>query len=243
MIKLLVVGIISALAAVAVFPSKPIASSVPVVQNQALPISPVAPVVSASKSDIKSMVLGSNTVYLVGVVGKESANRVIREIKRLSLTNKNITLVIDSPGGSVFDGARIISTMEGSKVNIDTVCIDICASMGFIIHQYGNKRMMLDRAILMSHPAFGGINQGQINNMMSLLRMITRFVDKMDAHISVRAGLTLTEYKNLIAHELWLDAEDATSRKFNDEIVFIQNDLEVSVPDTFLGNRIRQFRR
>ena len=99
----------------------------------------------------------SRIVYLTGPINQASAQVVIQELKKLDLEGAaDINMLIDSPGGSVFDGAMIISTMEGLRSKVNTICTAMCASMAFIIHQHGSTRMMVDRALLMSHPAYGG---------------------------------------------------------------------------------------
>lgn len=165
-----------------------------------------------------------NILSLNGEVDEESAKKLIKEIKDKE-KNKELYLLINSPGGSVFHGSYILRAMQNSKAKINTVCMSLCASMAFVIHQQGEIRMAQDKAILMSHPASsGGSNPGQLENQHNFMVLIKSFIDKMEMSIAKRNNMTLEEYKALVAYELWLDAEDATKRKFNDKIVFINND-------------------
>jgi ATP-dependent protease ClpP protease subunit len=93
--------------------------------------------------------------------------------------------------------------------------------MAAIIHQYGAKRMMADRSILMFHDAAGGV-EGTLPQMMSRLAAINSFVTKMDSFIAARSGQKLDAFLTKIRSEVWLDAEDSTAQHYNDEIVSVQ---------------------
>ena len=145
-----------------------------------------------------------------------SVANAVEQLKKLeSESSEPIYLLLDSPGGSVFDGATLISQMEAS---IYTVCTRLCASMAAMTHSYGAKRLILDRAILMYHPASGGV-QGQVPNMVSLLKSITRYIDRMNANIVGRSNLNREEYERLVAYEIWIDSEDSVKKGLSDEIV------------------------
>jgi ATP-dependent Clp protease protease subunit len=159
-------------------------------------------------------------VFLVDEVNFSSMTAVIQQLNDRQKTSKEIFLLIDSPGGSVFDGNQIVTAMEASKVPVHTVCIGLCASMAAIIHQHGVKRLMFDRAVLMFHPAAGGL-QGTLEQMQSRLSMITRIVEKEDLYIAKRAGITFDDFKTKWLVELWIDGEDSVNQKFADGLVFI----------------------
>lgn len=169
-------------------------------------------------------------VRLYGVVGSNS-DSIAKEITRLSNQSQSpIYLLINSPGGSVLDGAMVVSAIEASKAPIYTVCEQLCASMAFIIHQYGTKRLMVDRAILMAHPASGGV-QGTLEEMNSQLQMILKYVYKMNDTIATRAELTPDQFKQLWVSQLWMDAEDSTAAKFNDSIVNLNINPSLNILD------------
>lgn len=155
------------------------------------------------------------TIY--GPIGDESYS-IAKQITNLGKTGKPIYVLINSPGGSVLDGALIASAIEASPVPVYTVCEQLCASMAFIIHQHGHTRMMVDRALLMGHPATGGL-QGTLEQMQSRLSTIQRYVNKFNAKIAKRAGLSLEQFQSMVVSEMWLDAEDSTDKSFNDKIV------------------------
>lgn len=172
----------------------------------------------------KITVPSEQVVRLFGVVDKFSTETLIKDITEKSKEGKDLYLLIDSPGGSVLDGARIVSTMEASKVKIHTVCIRMCASMAFIIHQYGTTRLAHDRAMLMGHPASAGL-EGTLEQMSSRLNALMTYVDKLDAPIAVRVGMSLESFKALTVSELWIDSEDSLKRHLLDKIVYIDTNL------------------
>lgn len=174
---------------------------------------------------VERITLSSSQVVLLGGVISDNAYEVANEIKVKSKDQTDLYLLIDSPGGSVLDGALILSAMEASPARVHTVCVSLCASMAFIIHQHGVTRMAQDRAILMAHPASGGL-QGTLEEMNSRLSTIMRYVDKMDARIASRVGMDLPAFKSLIVSEFWVDSEDALQRKFLDKIVDYQIKFE-----------------
>lgn len=179
-----------------------------------------------SKNVLKLSVDYKRVLYLDEEVTAQASQRIANSIKQLQDSSAApIYLLIDSPGGSVIDGAAVISEMEVSRAPVYTVCTRLCASMAAMIHSYGAKRYVTDRSILMYHPASGG-SQGQVPNMLSQLTTLTRYLNKMVANIVARSKVSKDEYEKLTAYELWVDAEDALQRGLADSIV------NLNVPDT-----------
>lgn len=178
--------------------------------------------VNDKKSILRLNVDKKRVVYFTDTFNRQSVARAVKELKRLDAesSSERITLAIESPGGSVIDGAELTSQMEASKAPVDTVCLKLCASMAAIAHSYGAKRYALDRAILMYHPATAGV-QGQVPNMLSLLTTLTRYIDKFNANIINRSKMNKDEFDRLVAYELWIDSEDALNKGLIDNIVSI----------------------
>lgn len=170
----------------------------------------------------------NEVVYIKGPIMGNAAS-IVEELKSKAKHANKLWLLIDSPGGSVVDGAAIVSAMEASTVKVNTVCLQLCASMAFIIHQYGTKRYAVDRSILMAHPASGGV-QGTIGQMHARLDVITRYVDKLDLLISKRVNLPFGDFRSLIVSEFWVDAEDALKAHYVDGLVDIRTDARAPVP-------------
>jgi len=167
----------------------------------------------------------ARVITIFQMIEESSIMPAVNKLKDLGDSDEPIYILLDSPGGSVLDGATLISQMEATRAPIYTVCVKLCASMAAVIHQYGTKRYMLDRAILMFHPASGGA-RGQVPNMISQLNTLTRYVAKSDAYIMNRAGIPKAEYKALIAYELWIDGEDAVAKHLADKLVALNYKYE-----------------
>lgn len=184
------------------------------------------------KTILKYSVDKNRVIYMNAVVDSVSSKTVTDAIKSMNAkSSEPIFLLLDSPGGSVIDGASVINEMEASKAPVYTVCTRLCASMAAMIHSYGSKRYALDRAILMYHPATAGA-QGQVANMLSLLNAINRYTDKMVANIVSRSKLNKADYEKLIAYELWIDSEDALAKGLTDGTVSLS---VPSVPEDSLN--------
>lgn len=158
-------------------------------------------------------------IPIIGEIGSQSMG-IAMEINKRSGQGKPTFLLLNSPGGSVLDGALIVSAVQASKAPVYTVCLQICASMAAIIHQYGKERYVVDRSILMFHDAAGGV-QGNMPQMITRLTFLNRYVNKMDLEIAKRVGISLETFHNMFSGEMWLDAEDSVNKNFAEKIVSI----------------------
>jgi ATP-dependent Clp protease protease subunit len=173
------------------------------------------------KYKVSQLDLNSRIVYIYGEINESSAPLVASSILKLSSSSEPMYIFIDSPGGSVISGAAIISAMEAAKGPVNTVCVQLCASMAAMIHQYGTNRLMLNRAFLMFHPASGGVD-GEVDKAFSRLGTMRRFIGKMEENVATRSSISYDDYKRKSGVELWLDAEDAFNSKFADKIIYIR---------------------
>jgi ATP-dependent Clp protease protease subunit len=191
--------------------------------------------------EVKVMELpGARTLNLAGVV---NSNAIILSYKIAELSKQSkdpIYLVIDSPGGSVLAGGILLSAMQASRAPIYTICHSLCASMAAMIHQYGAKRLTVDRSILMFHPASGGA-EGDIDRIQSMISMIQKYVGKMEADVAARLGLKPEAYKALSVNELWLDSDDQLKMNAADELVSISLKQDLFEDDNGdMSNRVAQ---
>ena len=112
--------------------------------------------------DIYSRLLGDRVVFLVGPVTDQSANLVVAQLLFLESENpdKDISLYIDSPGGSVYAGLSIYDTMQFIKPDVSTICLGMAASMGAFLLAAGakGKRFALPNSRIMIHQPSGGTN-------------------------------------------------------------------------------------
>lgn len=159
-------------------------------------------------------------VTLYADVSEESANAVIAKIHTLQneRTDKPIYLLLDSDGGSVGDGSKIIDAMQASTRPVYTVVIGRACSMAAIIHSYGVKRYMLPRATLMFHNA-STTYSGDIEHMNSFLSMIRVVMLSYEQNISARSGVSLDELKMKMSNEWWIISDEALAKHLTDDIV------------------------
>lgn len=112
--------------------------------------------------DIYSRLLRDRVVFLVGPVTDQSANLVVAQLLFLESENpdKDISLYIDSPGGSVYAGLSIYDTMQFIKPDVSTICLGMAASMGAFLLASGakGKRFALPNSRIMIHQPSGGTN-------------------------------------------------------------------------------------
>jgi ATP-dependent Clp protease protease subunit len=181
-----------------------------------------------------------NVVLLVDEVNTDTVNVAIERIRNFNneFPGKPIYLLLDSPGGSVLDGARLISTMQASKSPVNTVCLQICASMAAMILEYGKERYAVDRSIVMFHPAsISGMISSELDKVVSRYQFLQRYVDKMDRYVAARSGSTYESFKARSNRELWIDAEDALANNLIDKIVRVE--LTTKEMTDFAQNKMR----
>ncbi len=187
------------------------------VTSTPVPLVPVTNDVAVGKKSIANITLKEdNTVVVVGEIDSDSA-RIAQEITQKAAHNKTLYVLINSPGGSVLDGALIVNAIQAAG-NVTTVCQSLCASMAAIAFSYGKNRLMVDRSLLMFHAAAGGF-QGTFPQIQNRFTIFNNFVNKFDFEIAKRNGMTLDQFLVKLNPELWLDSEDAVNQHYADGYV------------------------
>jgi len=184
-----------------------------------LPPSPVATPRAETTNTVTVKSIKTDTVaavYFDDQVDEISVNAAMGLLRKALKHSNNVYLVINSPGGSVFDGIRLAAFIEEHGIN--TVCQSICASMAAHLHQSGKKRFIAQSGVLMFHPATAGV-QGQLEQMLNRINMFKTQVDRMDAKVSVRSGIPYDEFKRRLAFEYWVLPEDALRENLADGLV------------------------
>lgn len=172
--------------------------------------------------DIYSRLLRERVVFLVGPVNDQSANLVIAQLLFLESENpdKDISLYINSPGGSVSAGLAIFDTMQFIKPDISTLCVGMAASMGAFLLAAGakGKRFTLPNSRVMIHQPLGGV-QGQASDIEIHAREILALRDKLNRILSERTGQTLETIARDTDRDNFLSAEDALEYGIVDKVL------------------------
>jgi len=172
--------------------------------------------------DIFSRLLEERIVFLAGPINDSLANLVIAEILFLTAKDpkKDITLYINSPGGSVTAGLAIYDTMQYVECNISTICIGMAASMGATLLTAGEKgkRFALPNSEILLHQVAGGI-KGQATDIEIEARQIIKMKEKLNQILVERTGQPLKKIEKDTDRDFYLSAEEAKKYGLIDEVI------------------------
>jgi ATP-dependent Clp protease protease subunit len=165
--------------------------------------------------DIYSRLLKENIIFLAGPIDDHVANIVVAQLLFLQSEDpkKDITLYVNSPGGSVTAGLAIIDTMNNIKNDVSTVCVGVAASMGALILSSGKKgkRYALPNSEVMIHQPLGGA-EGQASDIEISARHILKTRENMNKMLAKNTGQTLSKIEKDVDRNFFMDAEE--SRKY-----------------------------
>jgi len=162
--------------------------------------------------DIYSRLLKERIIFLGGPIEDESANLIIAQLLFLESEDpkKDISLYVNSPGGSVTAGLAILDTMNHIKPDVSTVCVGIAASMGSIILSSGakGKRYALPNAEVMIHQPWGGV-QGQATDIEITARHILATRERLNKILAKNTTQPLTKVEKDVDRDFFMTAEEA----------------------------------
>ena len=162
--------------------------------------------------DIYSRLLKERVIFMVGPVDDMTANLVVAQLLFLEAENpdKDISLYINSPGGSVTAGLAIYDTMQFIKPDVSTLCIGQAASMGALLLTAGakNKRFCLPNSRVMIHQPLGG-SQGQASDIEIHAKEILYLKDKLNRILSHHTGQDIKTISKDTDRDNFMSSEDA----------------------------------
>ncbi|HRN77444.1 ATP-dependent Clp endopeptidase proteolytic subunit ClpP [Ottowia sp.] len=172
--------------------------------------------------DIYSRLLKERVIFLVGEVNDQTANLVVAQLLFLESENpdKDISLYINSPGGSVTAGMSIYDTMQFIKPDVSTMCLGFAASMGAFLLAAGakGKRYSLPNSKVMIHQVLGGA-RGQATDIEIHARDILRTKEQMNRILAERTGQTLEKIQHDTERDYFMTATEARDYGIVDQVI------------------------
>ena len=172
--------------------------------------------------DIYSRLLKERVIFLVGPVNDMSANLVVAQLLFLEAENpdKDISLYINSPGGSVTAGMSIYDTMQFVKNDIVTYCVGQAASMGALLLTAGTKgkRFALPSARIMIHQPSGGA-RGQASNIEIQAKEIIKTRQLSAEILAQNCGQSVEKVLKDFDRDYWMDAQESIAYGIVDGIL------------------------
>ena len=172
--------------------------------------------------DIYSRLLRERVIFLVGPVNDQTANLVVAQLLFLESENpdKDISLYINSPGGSVSAGMSIFDTMNFIKPNVSTLCMGMAASMGAFLLAAGEKgkRFALPNSKIMIHQPLGGA-QGQATDIEIHAREILKTREQLNKILADRSGQPLDNSQSGTERDGYISADEAATYGLIDKVI------------------------
>ncbi len=172
--------------------------------------------------DIYSRLLKERIIFLVGPVNDASANLIVAQLLFLESENpdKDISLYINSPGGSVSAGMAIFDTMQFVKPQVSTLCTGLAASMGAFLLAAGakGKRFSLPNSRIMIHQPLGGA-QGQASDIEIQAREILYLRERLNAILAEKTGRTTDQIGKDTDRDNFMSADAAVEYGLIDQVL------------------------
>ena len=172
--------------------------------------------------DIYSRLLKERVVFLVGEVNDHMANLIVAQLLFLESENpeKDISLYINSPGGSVSAGMAIYDTMNFIKPDVSTLCNGMAASMGAFLLSAGakGKRFSLPSSKVMIHQPLGGA-RGQATEIEIAAREIIKTREQLNRILAENTGQPLERIERDTERDYYLSAEEAKAYGLVDQVI------------------------
>jgi ATP-dependent Clp protease, protease subunit len=191
-------------------------------------MSPLIPMVIEQTSrgersfDIYSRLLNERIIFLGTPVDDQIANLIVAQLLHLESEDpdKDISLYINSPGGSVYAGLAIYDTMQFVKPDIQTICVGIAMSMGALLLAGGaaGKRMALPNAKILIHQVSGGF-QGQATDIEIAARETIALKRRLEEIIAQHSGQEIEKVSKDMERDYFLTAQEANEYGIIDRVI------------------------
>jgi len=172
--------------------------------------------------DIYSRLLKERVIFLVGPVNDHTANLVVAQLLFLESENpdKDISLYINSPGGSVSAGLAIYDTMQFIKPDVSTLCTGLAASMGAFLLAAGakDKRFSLPNSRIMIHQPLGGAS-GQAADIEIQAREILYLRERLNAILAEKTGQSIDQIAKDTDRDNFMSADQAVEYGMIDKVL------------------------
>lgn len=172
--------------------------------------------------DIYSRLLKERIIFIGGPIDADLANVIIAQLLFLENEDnkKDITLYVNSPGGSVTAGMAIIDTMNFIKCDVSTVCIGMAASMGAMILSAGTtgKRYILPNAEVMIHQPLGG-TEGQASDIAIAAEHILKTRETLYKMLAKNTGKTLDQIHKDADRDYWMSSTESVKYGIVDKVI------------------------
>lgn len=172
--------------------------------------------------DIYSRLLKERVIFLVGPVNDQTANLIVAQLLFLESENpeKDISLYINSPGGSVSAGMAIFDTMQFIKPDVSTLCTGMAASMGAFLLAAGakGKRFSLPNSRIMIHQPLGGA-QGQASDIEIQAREILYLRERLNRILAEKTGQSIEQIAKDTDRDNFMSADKAAEYGLIDKVI------------------------
>ncbi|MEI6420253.1 MAG: ATP-dependent Clp endopeptidase proteolytic subunit ClpP [bacterium] len=172
--------------------------------------------------DIYSRLLKENIIFLGGAIDDDTANLIIAQLLFLQSEDpkKDISLYINSPGGSVTAALAILDTMNYIKNDVSTVCVGLAASAGALLLSAGKKgkRYALPNSEIMIHQPLGGAH-GQASDIEITAKQIIKIRAKLNDILSKNTGQTVIKIAKDVDRDYYMSSDEAKKYGLIDKVL------------------------
>jgi ATP-dependent Clp protease protease subunit len=172
--------------------------------------------------DIYSRLLKDRIIFLGDAIDDDVSNVIVAQLLFLAAEDaeKDISIYINSPGGSITAGMAIYDTMQYIKPKVSTICVGLAASMGSFLLMAGEpgKRFALPNSEVMIHQPLGGV-RGQASDIKIHAEWILKTKEKMNSIYAERTGQPLEKIARDMERDFFMSADEAKAYGLIDEVI------------------------